>query len=259
MPASASASAWPISRSASSASRRELRYAYEYLGAGTDTLAELVGGKGKFLQRPEEGAAADDHHRPGRDFGRRRRVGSRRAAKLAGAVGAVTADWNGFAVLHTAASRVGGLDLGFVPGEGGKTAAEMLTAHGRALPARRRRDRFLGQDRRLHRLYRLAWRQGAHGADVILPAATYTEKSGTWVNTEGRVQMGNRAGFAPGDAREDWAIIRALSDVLGKRLPFDSLERIAREALCGPSRISPRSTRSHGRQRRNCRTGAKSR
>ncbi len=51
---------------------------------------------------------------------------------------------------------------------------------------------------------------GAHNADVILPGAAYTEKSGTWVNTEGRVQMGNRAGFAPGDAREDWAILRAL-------------------------------------------------
>ena len=75
---------------------------------------------------------------------------------------------------------------------------------------------------------------GAHDADVILPGATYTEKSGTWVNTEGRVQMGNRAGFAPGDAREDWAILRALSDVLGKKLPFDSLAAIARETLCRP-------------------------
>ncbi len=72
--------------------------------------------------------------------------------------------------------------------------------------------------------------QGAHHADVILPAATYTEKSGTWVNTEGRVQMGNRAGFAPGDAREDWAILRALSDVLGHKLPFDSLYAL-RKAL----------------------------
>ncbi len=67
---------------------------------------------------------------------------------------------------------------------------------------------------------------GAHNADVILPGATYTEKSGTWVNLEGRVQMGNRAGFAPGDAREDWAILRALSDVLGKKLPFDSLSQL---------------------------------
>jgi NADH-quinone oxidoreductase subunit G len=67
---------------------------------------------------------------------------------------------------------------------------------------------------------------GAHRADVILPGAAYTEKSGTFVNTEGRVQMANRAGFAPGDAKEDWAILRALSDALGKRLPFDSLNAL---------------------------------
>ena len=67
---------------------------------------------------------------------------------------------------------------------------------------------------------------GAHRADVILPGAAYTEKSGTYVNTEGRVQQTNRAGFAPGDAREDWAILRALSDVLGTKLPFDSLAQL---------------------------------
>ena len=67
---------------------------------------------------------------------------------------------------------------------------------------------------------------GAHRANVILPAAAYTEKSGTYVNTEGRVQMTNRAGFAPGEAKEDWAILRALSDVLGHRLPFDSLAQL---------------------------------
>ena len=65
--------------------------------------------------------------------------------------------------------------------------------------------------------------RGAHRADVILPGAAYTEKSGIFVNTEGRVQMANRAGFPPGEAREDWAIIRALSEALGKKLPFDSL------------------------------------
>jgi NADH-quinone oxidoreductase subunit G len=67
---------------------------------------------------------------------------------------------------------------------------------------------------------------GAHRADVILPGAAYTEKSGTYVNTEGRVQMANRAGFAPGEAKEDWAILRALSDVLGKKLAFDSLQQL---------------------------------
>jgi NADH-quinone oxidoreductase subunit G len=204
----------------------ELRYSYEYLGAGTDTLAELVGGKGKFL------SVLKKAQRPMIIIGQGAISGGNgasvlaAAAKLAGAVGAVTADWNGFAVLHTAAARVGGLDLGFVPGEGGKTAAEMLMGTDVLF--------LLGADEMDFSAKTVGFTvyigshgdEGAHGADVILPAATYTEKSGTWVNTEGRVQMGNRAGFAPGDAREDWAIIRALSDVLGKRLPFDSLSEL---------------------------------
>jgi NADH-quinone oxidoreductase subunit G len=72
--------------------------------------------------------------------------------------------------------------------------------------------------------------QGAHRADVILPGAAYPEKSGIYVNTEGRVQMAGRASFPPGDAREDWAILRALSDVLGHKLPYDSLAQL-RQAL----------------------------
>src|SRR5262249_25446615 len=67
-------------------------------------------------------------------------------------------------------------------------------------------------------------------ADVVLPGAAYPEKSATYVNTEGRVQMATRASFPPGDAREDWAILRALSDVLGKKLPYDSLAAL-RQAL----------------------------
>jgi NADH-quinone oxidoreductase subunit G len=72
--------------------------------------------------------------------------------------------------------------------------------------------------------------RGAHRADVILPGAAYTEKSGIYVNTEGRVQMASRASFPPGEAREDWAIIRALSDVIGKRLSYDSLASL-RQAM----------------------------
>jgi NADH-quinone oxidoreductase subunit G len=68
--------------------------------------------------------------------------------------------------------------------------------------------------------------RGAHRADVILPGAAYPEKSGIYVNTEGRVQMASRASFPPGDAREDWAILRALSDVLGTKLPYDSLKEL---------------------------------
>ena len=72
--------------------------------------------------------------------------------------------------------------------------------------------------------------RGAARADVVLPGAAYPEKSATYVNTEGRVQMATRASFPPGDAREDWAILRALSDVLGKKLPYDLLAAL-RQAL----------------------------
>jgi NADH-quinone oxidoreductase subunit G len=67
---------------------------------------------------------------------------------------------------------------------------------------------------------------GAHRADVILPGAAYTEKPGIYVNTEGRVQVGQRAGYPPGEARQDWAVLRALSERLGKTLPYDTLEQV---------------------------------
>ena len=104
--------------------------------------------------------------------------------------------------------------------------------------------------------------RGAHRADVILPGAAYTEKSGIYVNTEGRVQMASRAAFPPGEAREDWAIIRALSDVLGKKLPYDSLARVAAGDLQGGAASDARrpdrsrqcrrhqDARGQGRQRR---------
>jgi NADH-quinone oxidoreductase subunit G len=204
----------------------ELRYSYDYLGAGTDTLVEVVSGKGKFF------SVLQNAKRPMIIIGQGAISGGNgasvlaSAAKLAGAIGAVTEDWNGFAVLHTAASRVGGLDLGFVPGEGGKTAAEMLNGTDVLFLLGADEMDFSGKTAGFTVYIGSHGDEGAHGADVILPGATYTEKSGLWVNTEGRVQMGNRAGFAPGDAREDWAIIRALSDVLGKKLPFDSLAEL---------------------------------
>ncbi|PSJ64453.1 NADH-quinone oxidoreductase subunit NuoG [Kumtagia ephedrae] len=204
----------------------DLRYPYEPLGAGPETLKELAAGRGGFfdvlknakhpmiivgqgaLARPD-GAAV---------------LGL--AAKLAEAAGVVKDGWNGFAVLHTAAARVGGLDIGFVPGEGGRDVAGMLGGSDVLF--------LLGADELDLAKAEGAFvvyigthgDRGAHRADVILPAAAYTEKSGTYVNTEGRVQQTSRAGFAPGDAREDWAILRALSDVLGKRLPFDSLAQL---------------------------------
>ncbi|MET3854338.1 NADH-quinone oxidoreductase subunit NuoG [Rhizobium sp. OAE497] len=201
----------------------ELRYDYEYLGAGPDTLKDLVDGNHAFAK------VLADAKKPLIIIGQgalSRADGAgvlASAAKLAGAVGAVAEGWNGFAVLHTAAARVGGLDLGFVPGAKGVDAAEMLSSMDVLFLLGADELDFTKKAAKFVVYIGSHGDQGAHNADVILPAAAYTEKSGTWVNTEGRVQMGNRAGFAPGDAREDWAILRALSDVLGKKLPFDSL------------------------------------
>ncbi len=205
----------------------DLRYDYEMLGAGTDTLTQLSDGKLDFLdvlnkaERPlvivGQGALA-------------RADGSAvlsAAAKLAQSVGAVAEGWNGFAVLHTAAGRVGGLDIGFVPGSNGKSVAQMMGALDVLflLGADEFDMNQIGAD--TFTVYIGSHGDaGAHRADVILPGATYTEKSGLFVNTEGRVQLANRAGFAPGEAKEDWAILRALSDVLGKKLPFDSLAQL---------------------------------
>jgi NADH-quinone oxidoreductase subunit G len=187
------------------------------LGAGPDSLAEFVDHAPAKLERqiwiigqgalaPPDGAAILSM-----------------AAKAAVAVGALKDGWNGFSVLHTAAARVGALDIGFVPGQGGKTAAQM--AQGGALDVLFN----LGADEidvapgAFVVYIGTHGDNGAHRADVILPGAAYTEKSGLYVNTEGRVQMAARANFPPGNAREDWAILRALSDVLGQKLPYDSL------------------------------------
>ncbi|RST84969.1 NADH-quinone oxidoreductase subunit G [Aquibium carbonis] len=204
----------------------DLRYDHEMLGAGTETLKDLAGGGLSFLdvlkqaERPMiiigQGALARPDGAAVLSM----------AAKIAADVGAVADGWNGFGVLHTAASRVGGLDIGFVPGEGGKDVAGMMGAVDVLF--------LLGADELATDAIGAAFTiyigshgdKGAHRADVILPGATYTEKSGTYVNTEGRVQMTTRAGFAPGEAREDWAILRALSDVLGKKLPYDSLAQL---------------------------------
>ena len=135
--------------------------------------------------------------------------------------------WNGFNILHFAAARMGGLMLGYAH-EGG--IKKLATAKpGLAF--------FLGADEVDYGLFADSFKvyvghhgdNGAHHADVILPGAAYSEKSGTYVNLEGRVQRGERAVFPPGDAREDWAIFRALSDVLGQRLPFDSLDALRAE------------------------------
>jgi NADH-quinone oxidoreductase subunit G len=139
--------------------------------------------------------------------------------------------WNGLNILHTSAALNGGLDIGFLPGDGGRDVAGMLdAAEGGEIEVLY----LLGADEfELSRTgSAFVIYQGSHGdrgariADVVLPGAAYTEKNGTYVNIEGRVQLGQRSVFPPGDAREDWAIIRALSDTLGAKLPFDSLAQL---------------------------------
>src|SRR5208282_4146685 len=203
-----------------------LTYTYDYLGAGPETLATIAShsfaGVLRQAERPLILVGAGALARPDGAA-----IASL-AAKAAIDLGAVKDGWNGYSVLHSAASRVGALDLGFVPGEGGLTARQM-TASGALDVAV-----LLGVDEIEVAPGAFVVYIGTHGdrgasrADVVLPGAAYPEKSATYVNTEGRVQMATRASFPPGDAREDWAILRALSDVVGKRLPYDSLAALRR-------------------------------
>jgi NADH-quinone oxidoreductase subunit G len=211
----------------------DLTYRYNYLGAGPDTLAQIADGIHPFLK------SLQGLERPMLILGQSalaRPDGAAilaLAAKAAETMGAIkpALHWNGFNVLHTAAARVGGLDLGFVPGKRGLDVTEMLDA---ASKSKIDVIYLLGADEidlgRLGQTFVIYHGshgdKGAHRADVILPGAAYTEKDGTYVNTEGRAQMTARAVFPPGDAREDWKIIRALSGVLGKPLPFDTTQQL---------------------------------
>src|SRR5262249_829325 len=127
---------------------------------------------------------------------------------------------------HSAASRVGALDIGFVPGQGGRSAVEMTHAGALELAFLLGADEVEVAKGAFVVYIGTHGDRGAHRADVILPGAAYTEKSGLYVNIGGGVQMAGRAGFPPGQAGEDWAILRALSDVVGQKLPFDSLPEL---------------------------------
>ncbi len=208
----------------------DLTYVYDHLGTGPSAIADLAAGKGAFaavLKAAKRPVVIVGQAALARPDGQ---AILREAAKLATA-GERDEGWNGLAVLHNAAGRVGGLDVGFVPGEGGLDTAAMLDAAGSGLL-----DMMflLGADEidmsALGKTFVVYI--GSHGdagamrADVVLPGAAYTEKFGTLVNTEGRAQRLKRAAFPPGDAREDWAILRALSDQLGHKLPFDTLAEL---------------------------------
>jgi NADH-quinone oxidoreductase subunit G len=208
--------------------KADLTYTYDHIGAGTDSLGDLAAGKHSFAEVLKGaknpivlvGAGAAARHDGAAVLAL--------AAKLALEFGALKDGWNGFGVLHSAASTVGALDIGFVPG--GLSAAQMTTFGTLDVLFSLGADEIKVPDGTFVVYIGTHGDRGAHRADVILPGAAYTEKSGIYVNTEGRVQMANRAAFPPGDAREDWAIVRALSDVVGKKLPYDSLSAL-RQAI----------------------------
>jgi NADH-quinone oxidoreductase subunit G len=147
------------------------------------------------------------------------------AVQVAKKIGVIKNGWNGFNVLHTAAGRVGGLDIGFVPTDGGKDAGAIAGGEVDLL-FNLGADELEIADGTFTVYIGTHGDRGAHGADVILPGAAYTEKSATYVNTEGRPQQTQRGAFPPGEAKEDWAILRALSDKLGKTLPYNTLEQL---------------------------------
>ena len=207
--------------------RNDLTYPYDYLGAGPGSLSQLTDGKGIFAEALK--GAANPMIILGQDaLSRPDGAGVlAAAAKLASAFGMVREGWNGFNVLHTAAARVGGLDLGFIPGKGGLSAREMIKKGALDVLFLLGADEIdLSQTDAFVVYLGSHGDRGAHRADVVLPGAAYTEKPGLYVNTEGRVQLASRVVFPKGEAREDWAILRALSERLGATLPYDSLDQL---------------------------------
>jgi NADH-quinone oxidoreductase subunit G len=209
----------------------DLTYPTTYIGAGPQTLQDVVDGKHAFSD------VLKNAKRPMLILGSgalRRADGPAihaLARQVAESFNLIQDDWNGFNVLHTAAARVGGLEMGFLPGQGGKGTADILTA---ASAGQIDVVYLLGADEidtaKLGNAFVIYQGhhgdRGAHRADVILPGAAYTEKNGLYVNTEGRVQMARMAAFPLGEAREDWKIIRALGEQLGVKLPYDSLSQV---------------------------------
>jgi NADH-quinone oxidoreductase subunit G len=218
----------------------DLRYKYEYLGAGPTSLADLAAGKIAFFETLKSakkpmlilgmGALARNDGAAVLSL----------ASEIAAKTGMVKDGWNGFNVLNVAAGRVGALELGFVPGPGGRDVAGILDGAAKGeidtvflLAADEIDTAKLGRAFVIYQGHH--GDKGAHRADAILPGAAYTEKNATYVNLEGRAQHARLAVFPPGDAKEDWKILRALSDACGKKLPYDNLAQLrARMAQASP-------------------------
>ncbi|NVK18156.1 MAG: NADH-quinone oxidoreductase subunit G [Methylocystaceae bacterium] len=219
----------------------DLTFGCEHLGETADVLASIAGGAHPFAE------VLKSAEKPMLILGQgalTRKDGAailQVAKQIADKYGLISGEWNGFNVLHTAAARVGGLELGFVPGDCAMDTAAITEGKADVVY-------LLGADEidtsKLANSFVIYQGHngdaGAQCADVILPGAAYTEKDGIYVNTEGRMQYGSKAVFAPGEAKEDWTILRALSEVIGKTLPFDSLEQLrAQLAEVSPTFANP--------------------
>ncbi len=205
-----------------------LTYPYEHLGTGAGAInsaevkAFLAGAKRPMIVLGE-GALCQGGGQ----------AVMKAALELAQGCGAIQDDWAGFGVLHNAAGRVGALDVGFVPGEIGKATAGILGGEMQTVLLLGADEVDMSELSGATVIY-----VGHHGdagagaADIILPCAAYTEMIATYVNSEGRVQMSAPAVQPKGEAREGWAIFRALSERMGRTLPYDSADQL-RELLRG--------------------------
>lgn len=220
----------------------DLSYDYEHLGTGPADLEKLLKARSGFIK------TLKDAKKPliilGSGALNRSDADAVQAlvSDLADKVGAVSKDWNGYNILHLHASRVGALDLGFLPkGKSGKDFAKITKA---AKDGKIKFTYLLGLDDFEDDAFEKSFvvYQGHHGdkgaahADVILPGVAYTEKDATYVNMEGRPQRAKKAVSAPGEAKEDWKILRALSDILDQTLPYDNIHGL-RQAMIKESKV----------------------
>lgn len=209
----------------------DLTYPVDELGNTVQALMDILKGKGEAAKRFKASK------RPMLILGMgalRRKDGAiiqQLAKKIAETYGMIMGDWNGYNVLHTAAGRVGALEVGFVPGKNGRDARRILKAIKTGdieavylLGADEINMAELGEAFVIYQGHH--GDAGAHRADVVLPGVAYTEKTATYVNMEGRAQRAVMAVPPLGDAKEDWKIIRALSEAMGHTLPFDTLEEV---------------------------------
>jgi NADH-quinone oxidoreductase subunit G len=191
----------------------DLTYDFTHLGTGRAALAALQA-QGDAAMRDQPSLVI---------LGQGAMSESDGAAVLAAAQAIAEATASGFLVLHTAASRVGAMDLGFTHAGGIAAALD-----GAGVVYNLGADEIDIPDGPLVIYQGSHGDRGAHRADIILPAAAWTEEPGLFVNTEGRPQLALRTGFPPGEAKENWAILRALSGQMGAALPWDDLAGLRR-------------------------------